>query len=287
MKQEIIPPKYDFMFKRLFGDRDNTRALVDFLKAVLDFPGEEYRSLTFVDPNLYPRYWGGKRFVLDLKLETDFGNIIDIEIQLSDTDEMKERIIAYESRMISDQLKEGEIYKALTKAITILIADFTLIENIDDYHQKFMIRNDSGNVILSNIFEIHTIELTKVPPAEDGHILWRWLKLLKATHEEELDMLQQHYPDLQEPIVRIKELSADELMREERLAYEKARRDEAARLYSATRDGEARGEARGEVRGRAAVALSMLQEGMPLSQVARLTGLAVEEIEKLKEQLHR
>jgi hypothetical protein len=55
VKQEIIPPKYDFMFKRLFGDRDNTRALVNFLKAVLDLPVEEYKALIFVDPNLYPR----------------------------------------------------------------------------------------------------------------------------------------------------------------------------------------------------------------------------------------
>ncbi|MDR2668325.1 MAG: Rpn family recombination-promoting nuclease/putative transposase [Desulfovibrio sp.] len=287
MKQEIIPPKYDFMFKRIFGDRGNTRALVDFLKAVLDLPDEEYKALIFVDPNLYPRYWGGKRFVLDLKLETHSGKVIDIEIQLSDTYEMKERIVAYESRMISDQLGEGETYRVLTKAITILIVDFTLIENADDYHQKFMIRNESASVILSNIFEIHTIELTKIPSAEDGNILWRWLKLLKATREEELDMLQQHYPDLQEPIVRIKELSADELMREERLAYEKARRDEAARLYYATHNGEARGRVEGRAEGKAEVARAMLKAGMPISQVAELSGLAVEEIEALKEQRHQ
>jgi hypothetical protein len=60
--------------------------------------------------------------------------------------------------------------------------------------------------------------------------------------------------DLQEPIVRIKELSADELMREERRAYEKARRDEMARLYLVQAEGIVEGEAGGRAEGRAEVA---------------------------------
>jgi predicted transposase/invertase (TIGR01784 family) len=221
MEYEIIPAKYDFIFKRLFADKKHIGTLVNFLKAVLDLPDEEYASLTICDPNLYPHYKGGKRFVLDLKLETASGKIIDIEIQLCDTSEMRQRIVAYESRLIGDQLDRGDDYKDLTRVITILITDFTLLEESDDYRHKFKVRSDSG-IVLTNIFEINIFELTKLPPAEDGSKAWRWLKLLTATGKEELDMLQRHYPELKEPVVRLRELSADERMREEKLAYDRA-----------------------------------------------------------------
>jgi predicted transposase/invertase (TIGR01784 family) len=93
-------------------------------------------------------------------------------------------------------------------------------------------------------------------------------------------MLQQHYPELVEPVVRLKELSADEQMREEQRAYEKACRDESARIYWASK----RSDAEGEARGIAKVARSMLHEGMEVGLIARLTGLTPEEIEKLKTQ---
>jgi predicted transposase/invertase (TIGR01784 family) len=242
--------------------------------AVLDLPAEEFKTLTFGDPNLYPRYREGKLFVLDLKLETTSGKLIDIEVQLADTGEIRERIAAYESRLLGDQLDSGDDFKELSKVITILITDFTLLRESRSCHQKFMVRNDDASVVLTDIFEIHTIELPKTPLDDDGNKLWPWLKFLRATREEELDMLRQHYPELGEPVVRLKELSADEKMREEQRAYEKACRDDSARIYWASKQGEARGIAK--------VALSMLQEGMEVSMIARLTGLTSEEIEKLK-----
>jgi predicted transposase/invertase (TIGR01784 family) len=107
-------------------------------------------------------------------------------------------------------------------------------------------------------------------------------------------MLQQQYPELREPILVLKELSADELMREEQLAYEKANRDELARIHFETEkakaegiaEGEAKGKAEGiaegEAKGKAEVARIMLQDGMQISLIAKFTGLAPEEIELLK-----
>jgi predicted transposase/invertase (TIGR01784 family) len=224
-----------------------------------------------------------------------------IEIQLNDTGEIRQRIAAYESRLLGDQLSSGDDYKELNKVITILITDFTLLKETVAYRKKFMIRSDDG-IILTDAFEIYTIELNKIPHIDDGNKLWRWMKFLRATRKEELDMLQQHYPELQEPVIRLKELSADELMREEQRAYEKACRDDKARIYYATKqgkaegivEGEARGiakgkaegivegEAKGIVKAKGEIARSMLQAGMPVSQVASLVGLTQEEIENIK-----
>jgi predicted transposase/invertase (TIGR01784 family) len=95
--------------------------------------------------------------------------------------------------------------------------------------------------------------------------------------------LQQQFPELRKSILVLKELSADELMREEQLAYEKAIRDEQARLYFATEKARAECIAEGKAEAIAEVARIMIQDGMQISQIARFTGLALEEIELLKE----
>jgi predicted transposase/invertase (TIGR01784 family) len=269
---EIIPAKLDFVFKRLFGEKRNIRCLIGFLKAVIDLPEEDYKTLTFGETSLNPSRVGGKRFVLDIKLETASGKSVEIEIQLADTSEMRERIVAYESRLVSDQLDAGEDYKSLKKSISILITDFPLLRESEAYHHKFAVRNEGASIVLADIFEIHTLELKKLPIAEDGTKVWRWLRLLAATKKEELEMLQQQYPELEEPIVILKELSADEALREEMRAYRKALRDEASRIWHARKEGKAEGKAE--------VARSMLQRQMPVDVIAELTGLSLDEIKK-------
>jgi hypothetical protein len=126
VEQEIIPAKYDFIFKWLFGDRNHIKPLTHLLMAVLGLPAEDFKTLTFGDPNLYPRYREGKRFVLDLKLEIASGKLFVIEVQLADTGEIRQRIAAYESRLLGDRFAGGDDYKELNKVITILITDFVI-----------------------------------------------------------------------------------------------------------------------------------------------------------------
>jgi predicted transposase/invertase (TIGR01784 family) len=281
VEQEILAAKYDTIFKRIFADKNYVNTLINFLKAVLDLPDDEYYNLTIADPHLTPLHKDGKLFVLDLKLQTVGGKIIHIEIQITTMKGLRERIMAYGSRLLSEQLAKGEHYDSLHKVITILITDFSLIDESSEYHNKFLMRNDTGNITLTEIFEIHVLELTKIPPAEDGNIIWRWLKLLTTDNQEELDMLEQHYPELKEPILRIKQLSADERVREEFWAQARDRYDAAARL----REAMAEGEARGRAEERTALVRSMLQRGLHTDDIAKLTGLTLEEIEKADAQL--
>ena len=54
----------------------------DFLKAVLDLPAEDYERLTVVDPNLDREFIEDKLGVLDVKVNTSSGKVIDIEVQV-------------------------------------------------------------------------------------------------------------------------------------------------------------------------------------------------------------
>ena len=82
MRQILLSPKSDFIFKLIFGDENNSDILADFLMAVLDLPESEYDRITLVDPHLKQMFPGDKLGILDVKLHTKTGKVIDIEIQV-------------------------------------------------------------------------------------------------------------------------------------------------------------------------------------------------------------
>jgi predicted transposase/invertase (TIGR01784 family) len=127
-KKPPLSPKNDAVFKTIFGDPNNSDILTNFLQSIIDLPPEEYDCLTIVDPNLRHEAVNDKSPVLDIKLKTKSGKAIDIEIQLCNSSCLKERIVYYTSKMITEQISAGDDYKKIKSAITILITDFKLIK---------------------------------------------------------------------------------------------------------------------------------------------------------------
>jgi predicted transposase/invertase (TIGR01784 family) len=86
---------------------------------------------------------------------------------------------------------------------------------------------------------------------------------------------------LNKTVVKLLELSEDE---EARMIYEaevKAQRDERARMRGAREEGKAEGERVGRIAGVAEVARKLIAHRMPVDQIAAVTALSHEEIEKL------
>ncbi|MDR2819014.1 MAG: Rpn family recombination-promoting nuclease/putative transposase [Desulfovibrio sp.] len=267
-----LSPKDDFVFRKLFGDQNHIDMVVDFLKSFVKLPDKDYAEITIADPKMVPPTKDGKTCILDLKLRTRAGEIIHVEIQRDDTGEMRERMAVYGSYLLSAQLASGKPYKSVKRVISVLITDFHLLDETTDYYTDFCLRNRDGSIVLTDVIEFHILELRKIPQSEDGKEVWRWLKFLSASTEEELTMLQQTYTELQKPVARLMEMSADEIVRHQKDAWDRARRDEEARIRLA------------EARGKAEVALNLLKEGIPISVIAKATGLSPTEIEGLPAQ---
>jgi predicted transposase/invertase (TIGR01784 family) len=133
----------------------------------------------------------------------------------------------------------------------VLLTDFTLLNDALDYHTHFLLRSKDGRIVLTHALEFHILELSKVPVEEDDRKVWPWLKFLASVTKEEFAMLQQTHPELQKPVARLMELSADEIVRRQKDAWDKARWDEASRISSAKAEGEAKGRAEGKAEGKA------------------------------------
>jgi len=264
----------DAMFKRIFGDERDVGPLVAFLQAALDLPPEDYAELSLVNPFLARDNPEDKLGILDVRLKTASGKNIDIEIQLNSVTEIRERIIYYLARMVTDQIGSGDDYQDITRSICILIADFVLIQENRSYHNRYRLYDPRTGSQFSDLFEVNTLELPKLPQDEDGTPLWDWLRFVGARRKEELDMLAEKNPQVGKAVAKLVELNADERARLIADSREKLRRDTASQLRSAEKEG--------LEKGRKEIARKLLDTGMPAENVAQITELSCEIIQTLR-----
>ena len=125
---------------------------------------------------------------------------------------------------------------------------------------------------------IHFFELKKVGKFNRNKRMEDWLTLINAETEGDLMALQQStsIPEIQKTIVILREMSADEQIREEARRREKRLHDEATALNHARKEGREEGMAEGEAMGRAveraAIAETMRKNGFTEEQIKLALG---------------
>ena len=107
-----IKPTDDFIFKRIFGVEESKDILISFLNAL--FKEYEYlpniKNIKFSNNENIKDDLENKDSRLDIKATTDGGNVINIEVQTTDTGNLINRGIYYCSKMIVDGTYEGYDY---------------------------------------------------------------------------------------------------------------------------------------------------------------------------------
>jgi predicted transposase/invertase (TIGR01784 family) len=312
MERMLLSPTNDFVFKKIFGE--NLGILKDFLQAVLDLPPGEYRDLTVVDPNLDREYLEDKLGVLDVKVHTWSGKVIDIEIQVKPQRSIWKRMMFYTSKMVVEQVKSGRQYDRINGVISILIADFVMIRENNACHNNFRLYDRETGASFPDSIEIHVLEIPKLQ-SSDGSSLGNWMRFFSATTEEDFMNAAQTNPAINEAWGMIKVLSGDERARALADAREKARMDLDSWLGDARYEGLQAGLQKGLQEGlqkglqeglqkglhkgrqeglqegrqgeKLEIARSALREGLSAETVSKLTGLPLEEIQRLAAELAR
>jgi predicted transposase/invertase (TIGR01784 family) len=286
LKKEPLSPKNDFVFKKVFGG--NTPVLTDFLKAVLDLPDDEYQWIEVLDPNLRPENIDDKYCILDIRLHTKSKNVIDIEIQVKYQDFIWKRIQFYAAKMLVEQAKSGDSYKMLPRVISILIADFVLIKENEELHNRFRLYDEKTKARFPDSMEIDILEIPKVRVGDESQ-LSNWMRFFAAKTEEDFMALAQTSPAIAEAWGVIKHLSADESARIIAESREKARLDMEAYQETGRKEGLQEGLQEGLRKGlqdgrqeeKFEVARNALREKLPVETIMKLTGLSLDEVKRL------
>lgn len=233
--QTILTLKNDFIFKVVYGsDNENSKFILkSLLNKILKRENDPITDIEYKNPFQLRRYPDDKETVLDIKVTTDCGDLIDIEIQLIWQKDLKERFIMYHGGLIRESLHKGEPYDRMKKTITIGIVDAVFLEDEEDFLNEFYFINRKSHALLSGQSYICCIELPKVnrekKPIEELTPLEVCLEYLKHADENGsayVDaLIHQGGKELQMAQEMLRKATEDEILREQAIAREKFEND--------------------------------------------------------------
>ncbi|WP_024615326.1 Rpn family recombination-promoting nuclease/putative transposase [Clostridium sp. Ade.TY] len=280
----LLNPQIDFIFKKIFGEEKNKLILINFLNAVIK-PISPIKEVEIKNNDIDKEYIESKFSRLYIKATTNNKEHINIEIQVKNEYNMIQRTLYYWSRMYSEQIQNRENYKILERTVCINILNFKYLDN-EKYHNTYRLKEVTTNEELTDLQEIHFIELPKfneignkeeVEDIEKMDALERWLEFLIEPESNTVRQLELSDEAIKQAKTELYRLSMDSKERERYNMREKAIYDEISALENA--------EEKGELKAKSKIAKNLLCSNIEIEIISKSTGLTEEEIIKIKENL--
>ena len=283
-----LTPRGDTIFKAIFGDQRNINILARFLRAIFaeSCIKIEFSELEIISTNLIADNKNERNSAVDVLAITDSGEKIDIEIQINDYKDIEKRTVFYASRMITNQVTKNvklrERYSNIKAVIVVAILDFKLINDDDKYFHGNVLKDMFCDRMYTDVQQIYTLELPKIPKNDDNKELWTWLKFLKANTVKEAKKLKNKIPEVDEAVSIYENFISDEELKSIAETQEIKYKMDCNELIA---QGMAQGEAKGEAKKAIELAIKLIKAGkMSLKEAVTFCGLDnsyKEEIKKL------
>ena len=287
---KLLNPKNDYTFKRIFGRVGNEKITKSFLEAVTK---EKIKDITLdCNPITEKNLFDDKVGILDIKAKLDNNINCNIEMQVVDKKNIEKRILFYWSKMYTSSIKEGDDYEDLEKSIVILITNYNLenLNKIKKYITKWNIREETCQLILTDVLEIYIIELDKARKDISSSELNAWLNFINNPEEkpkmDESKELKEARKILQDMSKSKHERYLAEL-REKYIMDQNAVRaagyDKGLEqgLQQGIQQGLKQGLQQGMQKKEFQIAKKMKEKNIEISDIIEITGLTKEDIDKL------
>ncbi len=160
----------------------------------------------------------------------------------------------YNDKLYVEQLQSGEAFNRINKSISVSILNFNLLENEIDIHNVYRFSNVKSFNQLTDIKELHFIELKKFDKNKPRVLMTKFEKWLSLIKIEELIMQNLPFnikeePEIYQAFMEMQKANSDPKIRELIEIREKAEHDEASRLLTAELKGYNNGEKSGLKKG--------------------------------------
>ena len=202
---------------------------------------------------------------------------------------MIKRSLYYWSKLYSEQLNEGEDYSILKRTICINILNFKYLKT-RKFHSGYRLKEIYSNEELSDVAEIHFIEIPKLEEGSDEKdMLVAWIEFLKDPESEKVRSLEMSIDEIRQAKDELIRMSNDDTQRELYEMRAKTLKDKISALNEAERKGMQKGMQKGikegmqkgEKKKALEIAKSMIDMGLDKKTISITTGLDLSEIEKL------
>ena len=276
----------DICFKHLFKEE---RFLSDFLNSFFDYIGVK-KKVVGLKVTTEKEMHGSKRknkiFYGDILAYLDTDEIVSLEMYTYFREREFKKSLSYLARAFSDQLEQGEDYMLAKKVISINLME----ENEENYHlNNFQILNNYGFVNKFNYgrmkdeyLEMYLVRLDLVSKMVYNKLesrFLKWLKFIKAGSVEEMEKIAKGDENMERALAFMERFVNDE---EVRGIYDKINDVERDAKERGMAEGLAEGLIQGKTAGIIETAKNMLKKGFEPSEIADITNLSIEEINRLK-----
>lgn len=241
-----IKPTVDFVFKKVFGSPENLPVLIGLLNAILKL-AHPIVHVEILNPFSYQEFADDKLVVLDIRARDSAGRWLNIEMQVTVSAGLLQRLVYYACTMYIDQLDPGQSYADLRSAISICLLNKILFRDDTIPHHRFRLSDPEHGMEVSDSIEVHTLELTKYNLQEEticsAPAIEQWAFFFLFADGYEPERLRELLPGVgfQQAISGVEAIAAkteDRTMYDQRL---KAQRDYQWGLDSARQEGRQEG----------------------------------------------
>ena len=203
----------DYLFHAIF--QSNEAALKGLVCALLHMRPDKITSIKVTNPIILGEGIDFKTTVLDLLLILNDKTYLNLELQAENEGDWPDRSLLYLFRTVN-VLKKGEPYQNLPEAIHVGILDYALFSEYPEFYATYMFLNVKNHQKYSDKVQISVLNLNRIDLATEEDKVYHldaWASLFKAKTWEELHMLANQNQDINEAVLTLQRLSADEKVR--------------------------------------------------------------------------
>lgn len=283
--ERYLDPKADLTFKKVFGEHpDLTRS---FLNALLPLEaGEEIESIEYLPAELVPENPVRRFSIVDVRCRDNCGRQFLVEMQTAWSPEFQQRVSFDADKAYVRQLGKGVDYRLPEPVYSLNL----LVNNVIGpalpgyYHSYRMVHEACSDRVIEGL-RLVFVELPKFTPHSFGekrmHVLW--LRYLTEIGDQTVSVSSDLRND-PEVGKALSEIRASAFTDAELAAYDQFWDQvsvEVTLYNSGERKGRAEGRAEGERQKALEIARKLKGVGQTTAEIASLTGLSLEEVERL------
>ena len=210
----VISMTNDYQFRAMM--QMNEKVLRALVGALLHLKDREIMTIEIKNAIELGTYIEDKDFILDLKILLNDKTIVNLELQVVNEHNWPERSMLYLCRTF-DNVNSGEDYLNVLPAIQIGLLDFELFPGREEFYSSYMLMNTKTHELYSDKLRINVLELKKSKLATGEDKEWKldkWAQFFKSKTWEEIAMLAQELPVLNEAAETVYHISLDDKIRE-------------------------------------------------------------------------
>lgn len=306
---KYLDPKADLTFKKVFGEHPDL--VKSLLNALLPFktPDEYIVDIEYLPSEMVPDTPFKKNSIVDVRCRDQRGRLFIVEMQMLWSSAFMQRVLFNASKAYVRQLGGAEKYELLQPVYSLNLVDDVFMPDVEKYYHDYrIVHMEHSDKVIEGLRFIF-VELPKFTPHTytEKKMQALWLRFLTEidgrTREIPQELLDN--PEIKKAVdqieqsafndaqllgydefwdaVRVEKTLVSDALKEgmEKGLAEGMEKGMAEGRAEGLVEGQAKGRAEGERNKQIEIARKMKQAGMDAETIARLTGLATDDIDVL------